>query len=126
MLNQASSFQSNPDSLTEIFDSLASGGLPANGRFTAGTFTASNATILVLDPHGGAGAVSKYAMTEGTLSVSIPASQDVGFWWSAGNSPHTVSLYDSGATLLGTIDSASIVSPVGTPSSPNVVVAVCG
>jgi hypothetical protein len=125
-LNQASPFQAQPGSLTETFDSLASGGLPAAGSFAVGSFSASGAAILPADQYGGAGGAGQHVFMNGTLSVAFPASKYVGFWWSAGNSPNTISLYDSGASLLGTLTTESIVSLLGTPSSPLAVIAVDG
>ena len=70
--------------------------------------------------------MGQYAFTNGTLSLVVPASKYVGFWWSAANTANTMSLYDSGATLLGTLTTGSLISLLGTPSSPLSVVAVDG
>jgi hypothetical protein len=121
-LNQSSSFQSSPGSLTETFNSLTSGALPGSGTLAVGSFTATGSSILPADQWGGAGGVGKYAAS-GYLKLDIVPSKYLGFWWSAGDSGNTVKLYGAGSTLLGTFSAASIQTILGTLSSPNSVVA---
>lgn len=70
-------------------------------------------TLPPADQHGGAEGVGQYAFMNGTLSLVVPASKYVGFWWSAANAANTMSLYDSGATLLGTLTTGSLISLLG-------------
>ena len=124
---QSSPFASNPGSITETFDSLPTGILASPGSFTIGSYTASSTDIADANAYGGAGGTGKFAFVKpGPLAISVQPSKYVGFWLSALSTVNTVNIYGTGNTLLATFTASSIASLIGTPSSPNQVLAIDG
>jgi hypothetical protein len=91
-----SSIHGQPGTLTEDFNSMATGNLPSNGTFTNGTFVKTgSAQVKPDDMWGGSG--SQYLAISGSsglvnLTLSSSA-RYVGFWWGAGDAANKLKMY---------------------------------
>lgn len=125
---QQSPLQGQPGSLTENFNSLSVGTLPASGTLAVGSYTSTGISIENAGAWGGAGGVGRYASTSDNknLSITLTPSKYLGFWWSAGNTGNLVKIFGAGDALLGTFNSSSITTYLGPKLSPNNVLAADG
>ncbi len=112
-----SAIQGQTGSRTENFNGFSVGNLGATGTFGVGPFTKSNtgnAAVAASDVWGGSGSQYLSIVSSGSVSITLTdPSRYVGFWWAAGNSANTVTIFGScggNEIQLGTFTAQTVLN----------------
>jgi gliding motility-associated-like protein/uncharacterized repeat protein (TIGR01451 family) len=109
----SSRFVGSAGSLTETFNDLPIGNLPASGKFTIGTFNMTgNVSISSSTVSGGTSTPFLSIPNRSIISINLnQPSRYIGFWWGANNNTNLVNFYGycgDKEVLIGSFSTADL------------------